>query len=97
MLTAWTWCERFFRPQIDIAQLFSLKPASVSEMIGKIRKNGREEQERQAIESIVSIIRKKIVVLLENEEQKPANIRDPNQDQHFLLQRFRNVEENLKT
>ncbi|MBW1807179.1 MAG: hypothetical protein JRJ87_03225 [Deltaproteobacteria bacterium] len=62
-----------------------------------MRKDGREEQERETIESIVSNIRKKIIVLLESKEQKLASTRDPNRAQHFLLQRLRDVEEKLKT
>ena len=97
MLTAWIWCDRFFRPQIDIAALFSFKPASVSEMIGKMRKDGGEELERQTIETIVNNIQKKTTLKKKSEEHKPPNSRDPNQAQHFLMQRFRNLKENLKT
>ena len=96
MLTAWIWSDRFFRPQVDIAELLSLRPASVSIMIGKMRKGERAEQERLAIERIISSIRKKIIVQLENKKQEPAKSRDPNMAQHFLLQRLRDVEEKLK-
>ena len=95
-LTAWIWCERFSRPQSDIVALFSLAPTSVSEMIGAMRKDGREEEERETIERIVKNIQEKM--LLESSEKKEAlSSRDPERAQHILLERLRDVGENLKT
>jgi putative transposase len=32
-LAAWVWCERFGRPQIDIAEMFGVNPSAVSKMM----------------------------------------------------------------
>ncbi len=94
-LTAWIWCEHLFYSQVDIAELFSLKPSAISQMLGKMRKDGREDEEKQTIELILNNLRERI--LSSKNAQKAMSSGEMDQVQHLLLQRFRNVDENLKT
>jgi len=94
-LTAWIWCERFGKPQVDIADMFGVKPAAVSRMMRDMRNKKVAGIDDEMVKRVLKTMKKRLVEILGTRPLDPASRRDPSKVQSILLRRVREIEERL--